>query len=67
MKIFTSLSFLILVFSNCSSQERVAEDFGYCSRSRANPGIEEANEELWILIQKFESMGIDFVGYEYRN
>lgn len=28
--------------------------------------IEEANEELWNLIQKLESMGVDFKSYEYQ-
>ena len=29
-------------------------------------GIEEANEELWQLIQKLESMGVDFKNYDYK-
>lgn len=31
-----------------------------------NAGIEEANEELWQLIQKLERMGVDFRGYDYK-
>lgn len=31
-----------------------------------NEGIEEANEELWQLIQKLEDMGVDFKNYDYK-
>jgi ankyrin repeat protein len=31
-----------------------------------NEGIEEANEELWQLIQKLEKMGVDFKHYDYK-
>lgn len=31
-----------------------------------NEGIEKANESLWQLIQKLESMGVDFKNYDYK-
>jgi ankyrin repeat protein len=31
-----------------------------------NEDIEEANEELWQLIQKLEKMGVDFKNYDYK-
>lgn len=33
---------------------------------KQNAGIEEANERLWQLIQKLESMGVDFRNYDYK-